>query len=51
MHTNILAVLYFVFGYASGFVMIVTDTELHVKLLGAYLLILYELYLERTTIK
>ena len=39
MHTNVLAVLYFVFGYASGFVMIVTDTELHVKLLGAYLLI------------
>ena len=39
MHTNALAILYFVFGYAAGFVMIVTDTELYVKLLGAYLLI------------
>ena len=39
MHTNTLAILYFVFGYASGIVMIVADTELYVKLLGCYLLI------------
>ncbi len=39
MHTNVLAVLYFVFGYLASLVMIASDTELYVKLLGAYLLI------------
>ena len=38
MHTNILAVLYFLSGYSAAFFMVVA-TEYHVKSFGIFLLI------------
>jgi hypothetical protein len=38
MHTNILAVLYFISGYTAAFFMVVA-TEYHVKAFGVFLLI------------
>jgi hypothetical protein len=39
MHTNILAVLYFIAGYFAAFCMIFTSTEIHVRAVGSYLVI------------